>query len=89
MSKINCFRSLLLSFKLKQQKDFYQQYIQNSLQLNNGNNSFSEIANFSGVSATDWSWAGLVFDMDNDGYKDIFVTRAKLYSANKLYHSFY
>jgi hypothetical protein len=61
-------------FKLKQSKDFYQQYIQNTLQLNNGNGSFSEIANYSGVSATDWSWAGLIFDMDNDGYRDIFVT---------------
>ena len=61
-------------FKLKQSKDFYQQYIQNTLQLNNGNGSFSEIANYSGVAATDWSWAGLIFDMDNDGYRDIFVT---------------
>lgn len=61
-------------FKLKQSKDFYQQYIQNTLQLNNGNGSFSEIAYYSGVSATDWSWAGLMFDMDNDGYRDIYVT---------------
>ena len=61
-------------FKLKQSKDFYQQYIQNTLQLNNGNGSFSEIAYYSGVSATDWSWAGLLFDMDNDGYRDIYVT---------------
>ena len=61
-------------FKLKQSKDFYQQYIQNTLQLNNGNGSFSEVANYSGVAATDWSWAGLIFDMDNDGYRDIFVT---------------
>lgn len=61
-------------FKLKQSKDFYQQYIQNTLQLNNGNGTFSEIANYSGISKTDWSWAGLMFDMDNDGYKDIFVT---------------
>ena len=61
-------------FKLKQSKDFYQQYIQNTLQLNNGNESFSEIAYFSGVSATDWSWAGLLFDMDNDGYRDIYIT---------------
>ena len=61
-------------FKLKQSKDFYQQYIQNTLQLNNGNGSFSEIAYYSGVSATDWSWSGLMFDMDNDGYRDIFVT---------------
>ena len=61
-------------FKLKQSRDFYQQYIQNTLQLNNGNNSFSEIANFSGVAKTDWSWSGLLFDMDNDGYKDIYIT---------------
>jgi hypothetical protein len=60
-------------FKLKQSKDFHQQYIQNSLQLNNGNNTFSEIAFFSDVAKTDWSWASLLFDMDNDGYKDIFV----------------
>ncbi|MFV8226044.1 VCBS repeat-containing protein [Christiangramia aquimixticola] len=61
-------------FKLKQSKDFFQQYIHNTLQLNNGNNTFSEIAHFSGVESTDWSWAGLIFDMDNDGNRDIFVT---------------
>lgn len=61
-------------FKLKQSKDFSQQYIQNTLQLNNGNGSFSEVAYFSGVEATDWSWAGLIFDMDNDGLNDIFIT---------------
>lgn len=61
-------------FKLKQSKDFYQQYIQNTLQLNNGNNSFSEVAYYSGVAKTDWSWAGLLFDMDNDGLRDIFIT---------------
>lgn len=61
-------------FKLKQSKDFYQQYIQNTLQLNNGNGTFSEVAYFSGVHATDWSWAGLLFDMDNDGLRDILIT---------------
>ncbi len=59
---------------LKRNKDFYQQYIQNTLQLNNGNGTFSEVAYYSGIDATDWSWAGLIFDMDNDGFKDIFVT---------------
>ena len=62
-------------YKLKQSKDFYQQYIQNTLQLNNGNGSFSEVAYYSGVDATDWSWAGLLFDMDNDGLRDIFITK--------------
>ena len=61
-------------FKLKQSKDFYQQYIQNTLQLNNGNHTFSEVAYYSGVAKTDWSWAGLLFDMDNDGFRDIYVT---------------
>tara|TARA_B110000003_G_scaffold83922_1_gene85900 strand:+ start:42465 stop:45824 length:3360 start_codon:yes stop_codon:yes gene_type:complete len=61
-------------FKLKQSKDFSQQYIQNTLQLNSGNSTFSEVAYFSGVAKTDWSWAGLLFDMDNDGNRDIFIT---------------
>ncbi|PCJ98969.1 MAG: RNA-binding protein [Flavobacteriaceae bacterium] len=61
-------------YDLKRSKDFSQQYIQNTLQLNNGNGSFSEIAYYSGIDATDWSWAGLIFDMDNDGLKDIFIT---------------
>lgn len=61
-------------YKLKQSKDFYQQFIQNTLQVNNGNGSFSEVAYYSGVEATDWSWSGLLFDMDNDGYRDIYVT---------------
>lgn len=61
-------------FNLKQSKDFSQQYIQNTLQLNNGNGTFSEVAYYSGIDATDWSWAGLMFDMDNDGLKDIFIT---------------
>ncbi|MEO6347454.1 MAG: VCBS repeat-containing protein [Aquaticitalea sp.] len=61
-------------FKQKQGKDFFQQYIQNTLQINNGNNTFTEIANYSGIAKTDWSWAGLLFDMDNDGYRDIFIT---------------
>ena len=61
-------------FDLKQSKDFFQQYIQNTLQLSNGDGTFSEVAYYSGTAATDWSWAGLIFDMDNDGLKDIFVT---------------
>jgi hypothetical protein len=62
------------NFKKKQQEGYFNQYMQNCLQLNNGNNTFSEIAFYSGVPATDWSWGALIFDMDNDGWKDIFVS---------------
>jgi enediyne biosynthesis protein E4 len=52
---------------------YYHQFSRNALQLNNGNGTFSEISRQSGVHATDWSWGALIFDMDNDGLKDIFV----------------
>lgn len=66
-------------YQRKQRLDFDHQYMQNSLQLNIGGNRLAEIANLSGVSKTDWSWGALIFDMDNDGYKDIFV-------CNGIYH---
>jgi enediyne biosynthesis protein E4 len=58
---------------LKYKDDFYHQYSRNMLQLNNGNNSFSEVGALAGVHATDWSWGALIFDMNNDGKKDLFV----------------
>jgi len=61
-------------YRLKQKAGFYQQFFQNTLQLNNGIGQFQDIACYSGVNATDWSWGGLIFDMDNDGYNDIYVS---------------
>lgn len=60
-------------FNSKVKAGFYYQYVKNCLQLNNGNGKFLDIANYSGVSATDWSWGALMFDADNDGYNDIYV----------------
>jgi len=60
-------------YQLKQESGFYHQYMQNCLHLNNKDKTFSEIAWFAGVAASDWSWGALMFDMDNDGWRDIFV----------------
>ncbi len=61
-------------FQLLLKYGLYYQYPHNSLQLNNGDGSFSEISNYSGVSETEWSWAPLIVDFDNDGWKDMYVT---------------
>ncbi|MEL7117970.1 MAG: CRTAC1 family protein [Bacteroidota bacterium] len=59
--------------KLKVKNGFYNQFMHNTLQLNDGDGNFQEIAFYSGVAASDWSWGALLFDADNDGYNDIFV----------------
>ena len=61
----------LVDLKLKQ--GFWHQYMRNNLHLNNGDGTFSEVGQLAGVHATDWSWGALIFDMDNDGLKDLFV----------------
>lgn len=60
-------------FNNKVRLGFYHQFMKNCLQLNNGDGTFSEIANYSNVDATDWSWGALIFDADNDGLNDLYV----------------
>lgn len=55
-------------------KGYEPQYVRNTLQLNRGNGKFSEIGYLAGVYQTDWSWSPLFADLDNDGYRDIFIS---------------
>ncbi|MEO8763421.1 MAG: VCBS repeat-containing protein [Ginsengibacter sp.] len=62
---------------------FYYQQMRNMLHLNEGvdefgNARFSEVAQLAGISNTDWSWSALWADLDNDGWKDLFITNGYL-----------
>ncbi|SKB99757.1 VCBS repeat-containing protein [Dyadobacter psychrophilus] len=61
-------------FKYKIRQGYNYQFARNNLQYNNGNGSFSEIGMYSGVHSTDWSWAALFSDFNNDGLKDLFIS---------------
>ena len=73
-SKTNMRSMNAQEFKEMIDKGDHHQYMFNTLQLNNGSGSFSDIANIAGIAKTDWSWAGLLADLDNDGYKDIIIS---------------
>jgi hypothetical protein len=66
-------------FNFSLQQGYLPQYSRNTLQLHNGllpngDISFSEIGQLAGVYKTDWSWSALFADLDNDGWKDLFVS---------------
>lgn len=61
---------------------FFPQVMRNMLQLNQANGYFSEIGQLAGISNSDWSWAVLAADYDNDGWKDILITNG--YMKNYL-----
>ncbi len=63
---------------------YNHQYSRNCLQLNNGDNTFSDIGFYSGVAATDWSWSTLFTDFDSDGKKDIFISNGIAKRMNDL-----
>ena len=74
-------------FYLKLQAGYHAQYARSTLQLNRGGGQatrFSDIGYLAGVYATDWSWAPLFADLDNDGFKDLFVTNGIYRRPNDL-----
>lgn len=61
-------------FKLGIESGYQPQYARNTLQVNNGNGTFSEVGQLAGIDKTDWSWCSLFADFDNDGWQDLFIT---------------
>lgn len=60
------------------------QYTQNTLHLNDAGKHFKETAYAAGIAATDWSWSPLLADLDNDGYKDVFICNGILGATNDM-----
>ena len=60
-------------YTLMQRNGYANQMPRNVLQRNIEGKGFFEVGRKSGVAATEWSWASLLFDMDNDGLRDIFI----------------
>ncbi|HEX5830205.1 MAG TPA: VCBS repeat-containing protein, partial [Gemmatimonadaceae bacterium] len=71
-------------FNLRLRAGYHPQYARNTLQLNLGDGRFSEIGYLAGVHATDWTWAPLFADLDNDGRKDLFVANGIYRRPNDL-----
>src|SRR5438552_5904460 len=75
-------------FNLKLAAGYHYQYARTTLQLNRGvvggTLRFSDIGFLAGIAATDWSWAPLFADFDNDGLKDLFVTTGIYRRPNDL-----
>jgi hypothetical protein len=70
--------------ELKLKDGYNHQFVRNTLQLNLGGDMFSEIGRLADIYSTDWSWSPLFCDVDNDGWKDLFITNGIYRRANDL-----
>jgi hypothetical protein len=61
-------------YDMSVENEYHYQFSRNALHKNIGNNNFLEVSRFSNVHASEWSWSTLLFDADNDGLKDIFIS---------------
>ncbi|WP_276168995.1 VCBS repeat-containing protein [Zobellia alginiliquefaciens] len=71
-------------FQIMLDAGYNAQYSRNTLQLNQGQDKFSEVGFMAGISSTDWSWSPLLADYDNDGRKDLYVTNGFLRDLGDL-----
>jgi hypothetical protein len=71
-------------YRIKLEYGYGYQFVRNTLHLNLGGGLFSEIGRLAGVYSTDWSWSPLLCDVDNDGFKDIFITNGIYRRSNDL-----
>ena len=71
-------------FSQRVRAGYHPQFARNTLQWNRGHGRFSDVGFLAGVHATDWSWAALLADLDNDGRKDVFVTSGIYRRPNDL-----
>ena len=76
-------------YTMRADHGFHYQQMRNTLQLNNGVDTagipmFSEVGQMAGMSNTDWSWAPLFADFDNDGWKDLFISNGILRDITNL-----
>ncbi len=60
-------------YQLSVQSGYHHQFSRNVLQTPIGDGKYVEVGRLAGIAATEWSWGTLLFDMDNDGLRDIFV----------------
>jgi len=56
-----------------------REYRRNMLFTGSGSGKFNEIAHYSGLESTDWSWCPIFLDVDLDGFQDLLVTNGFSY----------
>lgn len=61
--------------------EFRPEFLRNTLYLNRGDNTYGEIAQLSGVDATEWTWSAAFLDVDLDGYEDLLITNGNLHDV--------
>lgn len=72
------------NFMVAQQHGYKPQFSHNVMQMNNGKGFFSETAFSSNIARSDWSWAPLFADFDNDGNKDLYITNGYMRDVTNM-----